>query len=162
MHVFKHNVMEAGSSAGQSAPLIRVRSEVQVFFGLPTLILLCKSNDSEAVFDCLQSMTFGQTILRDKCSRHLLRNCLPHFSSRISMKCQRGFSSVGRASALQAEGQRFESAKLHHLNSTSFVLDIGLLAKVLSRYLTSYKEGSSAQRQITLDLLFSTRMGFKQ
>ena len=25
-----------------------------------------------------------------------------------------GFSSVGRASALQAEGQRFESANLHH------------------------------------------------
>ena len=33
-----------------------------------------------------------------------------------------GFSSVGRASALQAEGQRFESAKLHHFNTdTSFL-----------------------------------------
>ena len=27
------------------------------------------------------------------------------------------FSSVGRASALQAEGQRFESVNLHHLNA---------------------------------------------
>ena len=26
-------------------------------------------------------------------------------------------SSVGRASALQAEGQRFESVNLHHLNA---------------------------------------------
>ena len=30
---------------------------------------------------------------------------------------QRRFSSVGRASALQAEGQRFESVNLHHLNA---------------------------------------------
>ena len=29
----------------------------------------------------------------------------------------RRFSSVGRASALQAEGQRFESVNLHHLNA---------------------------------------------
>ncbi len=29
--------------------------------------------------------------------------------------CPRGFSSVGRASALQAEGQRFEPVSPHHL-----------------------------------------------
>ena len=32
----------------------------------------------------------------------------------LALNAKGGFSSVGRASALQAEGQRFESAKLHH------------------------------------------------
>src|SRR5688500_602156 len=32
---------------------------------------------------------------------------------------ERGFSSVGRASALQAECQRFESVNLHHLHQAS-------------------------------------------
>ena len=34
----------------------------------------------------------------------------------ISEHWSRRFSSVGRASALQAEGQRFEPVSLHHLN----------------------------------------------
>lgn len=33
---------------------------------------------------------------------------------------ERGFSSVGRASALQAECQRFESVNLHHLLDFKF------------------------------------------
>ena len=55
----------------------------------------------------------------------------------------RGFSSVGRASALQAEGQRFESAKLHHLIIQVLPLRAWLF---VGRYLTSFMEGSSAQR----------------
>ncbi len=38
-----------------------------------------------------------------------------------------GFSSVGRASALQAEGQRFESANLHHYITCYSVMRFGCM-----------------------------------
>ena len=37
---------------------------------------------------------------------------------------KRGFSSVGRASALQAECQRFESVNLHHLGISNFEFEV--------------------------------------
>ena len=51
-----------------------------------------------------------------------------------------GFSSVGRASALQAEGQRFESAKLHHFQHQ---LQVSFDNSLSIGYLKSYMEGSS-------------------
>ena len=44
---------------------------------------------------------------------------------------KRGFSSVGRASALQAECQRFESVNLHH--SELNIEDLKLIISIINR-----------------------------
>ena len=38
----------------------------------------------------------------------------------------RAFSSVGRASPLQGEGQKFESSNAHHKKRLGFILDLFL------------------------------------
>ena len=53
----------------------------------------------------------GETV-----NSHAFHACIHGFESRTGHHIWR-FSSVGRASALQAEGQRFESVNLHHLNA---------------------------------------------
>ena len=50
----------------------------------------------------------GETV-----NSHAFHACIHGFESRTSHHFWR-FSSVGRASALQAEGQRFEPVSLHH------------------------------------------------
>ena len=52
----------------------------------------------------------GETV-----NSHAFHACIHGFESRTGHHIWR-FSSVGRASALQAEGQRFEPVSLHHLN----------------------------------------------
>ena len=45
---------------------------------------------------------------------HAFHACIHGFESRTSHHYFRSFSSIGRASALQAEGRGFEPLKLHH------------------------------------------------
>ena len=52
-------------------------------------------------------------LLEKRLNSHAFHACIHGFESRTGHHLWR-FSSVGRASALQAEGQRFEPVDLHH------------------------------------------------
>ena len=86
-------LMRASSSAGQSARLISVRSEVQILPGPPL------------AYPPFRGQAPGG---RDEC-----RFPGAWLGSRDAWLLRRGCSSVGRAPALQAGGHRFDPVHLH-------------------------------------------------